>query len=223
MKRFISALVVFTLVLTCAMSAVSAANFATTTTYTANGDVAVTTVATGEDIKSAMVSYVICDGDTPTDSNIKYIDQKTDTDDDGSVTFTVTDTVAKLDGKKVVMGASAGSVSAATTADETVNTSTTDALLLTVDHDEFEDGLVTVYVTQVGSTAKTGVNITVTTATGIHEFTNLFNLSSDNDYAIQLIDETGEILTDIEGIVVTPIDENGNELSEISGTGYWVE
>ncbi|MEE1042341.1 MAG: hypothetical protein UH854_00085, partial [Clostridia bacterium] len=156
-------------------------------------------------------------------SNIKYIDQKTDTDGDGSVTFTVTDTVTKLDGKKVVMGASDGSVSAATPADETVNTSTTDALLLTVDAEEFVDGLVTVYVTQVVSAAKTGVNITVTTATGTHEFTNLFNLSTDNDYAIQLIDETGEILTKIQKIVVTPIDENGNELSKISGIDYWVE
>lgn len=224
MKRLISALIVFTLVLTCAMSAVNAANFSTTTTYKTNGDVEVTTVATGDDIKSAMVSYVICDGDTPTDSNIKYIDQKTDTDGDGSVTFTVTDTVTKLDGKKIVMGASAGAVVADPGANDTVNKDDTTGLLLTVDDIVGVNGeSITVFVSQVGSSVKTGVNIKVTTAEGEHEFNNLFNLSGDNDYAIQLVDPSGEYLTGVTSIVVTPVLSSGAALSKIAGTDYWVE
>ena len=76
LRSLISALIVFTLVMTCAMSAVSAASFATTTTYSTSGDVTVNTTATGlED--GAMVSYIIYSGNDITENSIKYIDQNT--------------------------------------------------------------------------------------------------------------------------------------------------
>ncbi|MEE1043348.1 MAG: hypothetical protein UH854_05235, partial [Clostridia bacterium] len=150
MKRFISALVVFTLVLTCAMSAVSAANFATTTTYTTDNEVIVETVVNaGEDFADAMVSYVIYEGNSIDDDSINYIDQQT-TNSSGYVKFTVTDAISRLDGNKVVMGTNKGTLTPAVDdVDDVVNEENSGSLLLTVDEEEFEDGLVTVYVTQV--------------------------------------------------------------------------
>ena len=59
-RSLISALIVFTLVMTCAMSAVSAAKFTTTTNYSGS-DVTVTTNVTGFTDGSPMISYVIYD------------------------------------------------------------------------------------------------------------------------------------------------------------------
>ena len=110
-RSLISALIVFTLVMTCAMSAVSAAPVTkTTTNYTASG-VEVVTDVTGI-TNATMVSYVIFDKKdaAPSDTNIKYIDQNSVSD--GKTSFTVTDTVAKLDGNKILLGSNGEPITA---------------------------------------------------------------------------------------------------------------
>lgn len=102
LRRLISALIVFTLVLTCAMSAVSAATYRTTTSYTTDGKVRVEASVAGA-AEGDMVSYIIYgdenatlgDGDaTPktsvTEDNIVYIDQKT-ADAEGNISFSIVD------------------------------------------------------------------------------------------------------------------------------------
>ena len=221
-RSLISALVVFTIVM-CAMSAVSAATFTTTTNYTASG-VQVVTDVTG--ITSAnMVSYVIFDknDDAPSNTNIKYIDQKSVSG--GTTRFTVTDTVAKLDGNKILLGNNGEEAITANDAEKVVNIDNDSSLVVAYDGVVNEDdGSVTFLVSQ-NLTTKTGINVVATDAVGnVYEFVGLMNLSEEDAkyYAINLIDnrENG-INFSACTFKVTPV-VNGEEMTNISGTNYWI-
>ena len=207
-RSLISALVVFTIVM-CAMSAVSAATFTTTTNYTASG-VQVVTDVTG--ITSAnMVSDVIFDKNdaAPSNTNIKYIDQKSVSG--GTTSFTVTDTVAKLDGNKILLGSN-GEAITANDAEKVVNIDNDSSLVVAYDGVVNEDdGSVTFLVSQ-NLTTKTGINVVATDSVGnVYEFVGLMNLSEEDAkyYAINLIDnrENGIDFSDCT-FEVTPVLEN---------------
>ncbi len=130
LKRLISTLIVFTLVMACAVS-VSAASAGVTSVYTLDGELKVTATVTGA-TKDDMVSYVLCDDGTITDaSSIKYIDQAT-VGEDGEVEFVVTDSVANLGATKVKFGTN-GTAIAAT--NETIETITNGEEYLILDAD----------------------------------------------------------------------------------------
>ncbi len=221
-RSLISALVVFTIVM-CAMSAVSAATFTTTTNYTASG-VQVVTDVTG--ITSAnMVSYVIFDKNdpAPSNTNIKYIDQKSVSG--GTTSFTVTDTVAKLDGNKILLGSN-GEAITANDAEKVVNIDNDSSLVVAYDGVVNEDdGSVTFLVSQ-NLTTKTGINVVATDAGGnVYEFVGLMNLSEEDAkyYAINLIDNR-ENGIDFSACTfeVTPVLENGTVMTNVANSNYWV-
>lgn len=231
LKRLISALVVFTLVLTSAMSAVSAASFSTTTTYSTSGDATVKTEVLSGLTDGTMVSYIIYDDSTvttPAEGNIKYIDQGTVSS--GKVDFEVTDTIAKLEGKRILMGASAGDLSPNTAdVDDVVAVDSSD-LLVSVDDVivNTANNTVTILVSQNNSTA-TGVNVyAYDSSTGesvvVYEFLGLENLSDDTDYAIQLIAGDGVDFDFTKySYVATPyVVDTETEMTGVNGTSYYV-
>ena len=224
LKRLISALVVFTLVMTCAMSAVSAASFATTTTYSTDGEVQVKTEINAGLEEGTMVSYIIYDdsvANVPNEDNIKYINQSAVKS--GKVSFSVTDTIAKLDGKKILMGASAGEVTPVVPNDDVV-VENSGSLLVTVDDivDKTETSA-TFLVSQFGSTAQTGINVYATLDNGEeYVFEGLMNLSDSNYYAIELVDDSAAgVLKNVESYRAVPV-VDGVEMVQIGETGYWV-
>ena len=228
LRSIISALIVFTLVMTCAMSAVSAAQFAaqfaTTTTYSTKGEVTVSTTATGLEA-GTMVSYIIYEGDEPTESSIKYIDQDTVAKDSNSVNFSVTDVVDKLNGKKIHLGSSVGSLGANITGkDDVVTGNTGSTLIVSLDPVPANEERVIFLVNQFGSSKQTGLNVYAKDAAGniIYEFMNLMNMSSNNSYyAIELVDESDDkILSNVATYEAKPV-FNGAELKEVVGTSYW--
>ena len=221
-RSLISALVVFTIVM-CAMSAVSAATFTTTTSYTASG-VEVVTNVTG--IESAtMVSYVIFDknDNTPSATNIKYIDQNSVSG--GTTRFTVTDTVAKLDGNKILLGSN-GEPITADDAEKVVNIDNDSSLVVAYDGVvNEEDGSVTFLVSQ-NLTTKTGINVVAkdkVTGNVLYEFVGLMNLSEDAKYyAINLIDDR-ENGIDFGACTfeVTPVLVDGTVMTNVPNSDYW--
>ena len=222
-RSLISALIVFTLVMTCAMSAVSAATFTTTTKYSPSG-VTVRTDVTGVD--GTMISYVIYDKNDlePSESNIKYIDQKTVSD--GTTFFTVTDTVAKLDGNKILLGSNGEDITAKD-AEKVVNIDNDNNLVVSYDDVVNEaDGSVTFLVSQ-NLTTKTGINVVAkdkVTGNVLYEFVGLMNLSKDAKYyAINLIDDR-ENGIDFSTCTfeVTPVLENGTAMTNVANSDYWV-
>ena len=225
LRSIISALIVFTLVMACAMSAVSAAQFATTTTYSTKGEVTVSTAANGLEA-GTMVSYIIYDSDKPTESSIKYIDQDTVATGKNFVKFSVTDAVDNLNGKKILLGSSDGSLSAAMTGkDDFVLGNSSNTLLVSIDSiPDGEDERVIFLVSQFGSSEITGLNVYAKDAAGniIYEFMNLMNMSSNTSYyAIELVDESDdEILSNVATYEAKPV-FNGAELKEVVGTSYW--
>ena len=224
-RSLISALIVFTLVMTCAMSAVSAAKFTTTTNYSASG-VTVTTNVTGF-TGSPMISYVIYDKNypAPSESNIKYIDQKTVSD--GTTSFTVTDTVAKLDGNKILLGSSGEAVTPEVSGnnDRVDNIDDYSDLLVTYDGlVDKTDNSVTFLVHQNKSGVKTGINVVARVGDEEYVFNGLMNLSDDTYYAIKLVDERTENAIDFEECEfdVTPV-VGETEMTNVSGSNYWIE
>ena len=230
-RSLISALIVFTLVMICAMSAVSAAKFTTTTNYSASG-VTVRTDVTGVD--GTMISYVIYDKNdpAPSESNIKYIDQKTVSD--GTTFFTVTDTVAKLDGNKILLGSN-GEAITADDAEKVVNIDNADnASNLVVAYDGVVNatkGSVTFLVSQ-NKNVQTGINVVAkdkTTKEVAYEFNGLMNMAVNEGsyakyYAIELIDESQEsnrIDFSKYDFVVTPV-VNGTAMTKISDNYFIV-
>ena len=221
-RSLISALIVFTLVMTCAMSAVSAAPVTkTTTNYTASG-VEVVTKVTGI-TNATMVSYVIFDknADAPTDTNIKYIDQNSVSN--GTTSFTVTDTVAKLDGNKILLGSN-GEAITADGAEKFVNIDKDSNLVVAYDGvANAGKGSVTFLVSQ-NLTTKTGINVVATDKDGnVYEFFGLMNLSEDAKYyAIKLIDDR-ENGIDFSNCTfeVTPVLVDGTVMTNVPNSDYW--
>ena len=222
-RSLISALIVFTLVMTCAMSAVSAAPVTkTTTNYTASG-VEVVTNVTGI-TNATMVSYVIFDKKdaAPSDTNIKYIDQNSVSD--GKTRFTVTDTVAKLDGNKILLGSN-GEPITANDAENVVNIDKDSTLVVAYDGVVNEDdGSVTFLVSQ-NLTTKTGINVVAKDKAGnvLYEFVGLMNLSEDAKYyAINLIDDR-ENGIDFGACTfeVTPVLVDGTVMTNVPNSDYW--
>ena len=230
LRSLISALIVFTLVMTCAMSAVSAARFTTTTNYSTSG-VTVTTNVTGV-TKDSMISYVIYGGEAPAADNIKYIDQKSVSGNDetpGTTSFTVTDSVINFDGKKIFLGSNGDTV-AAEASEKIVNIDNDDSSLV-VSYDGVVDkahGSVTFLVSQ-NLTRQTGINVVATNSETdeVYEFNGLLNLPNTDDvyakyYAIRLVDERENSIDFSKcEFVVTPV-VNGKAMTNI-GTKYWVE
>ena len=225
-RSLISALIVFTLVMTCAMSAVSAAKFTTTTNYSASG-VTVRTDVTGVD--GTMISYVIYDKNdpAPSESNIKYIDQKTVSD--GTTFFTVTDTVANLDGNKILLGSSGEAVTAGA-AEKVVNIDNDRSLVVSYDGVvNATKGSVTFLVSQ-NTNEQTGINVVAkdkTTGEVAYEFNGLMNMAVNEGsyakyYAIELVDETGTIDFSSCEFKVTPV-VDGTEMTNLSGSNYWIK
>jgi len=224
LKSLISALIVFTLVMTCAMSAVSAASFATTTTYSTSGDVTVNTTATGlED--GAMVSYIIYSGDTITENSIKYIDQKTESSN--RVEFSVTDATSVLNGNKIKLGSSITGSSVDATVqgkDDIVSGDSSSTLLVTVTDPLFDDTEGVVFlVNQSGSDAVTGLNIYAKKGDEVvYEFKNLNNASDNTSYyGIELLDDSGEDIFTGVTFEAVPV-YNGVEMTKVADTDYWV-
>lgn len=227
LRSIISALIVFTLVMTCAMSAVSAAQaqFATTTTYSTNGEVTVSTETTTSLEAGTMVSYIIYDGDEPTESSIKYIDQKTVEPKMDSVKFEIKDDVNKFFGKKIRLGSSVGSLGANITGtDDVVTGNTGSTLIVSLDPVPDDEKRVIFLVNQFGSSKQTGLNVYAKDADDkiIYEFKNLMNMSeSTSYYAIELVDESDEnILSKVASYEAKPV-FNGVELEQVPGTSYW--
>ena len=232
LKSLISALVVFTIVMTCAVSAVSAmeAKYTTTTTYSAAG-VTVTTEVTGLS-EDSMVSYVIYDDsetDVPNDGNIKYINQ--DTASKGNVSFTITDTVAKLNGKKILMGSNLDTLVPKIPNDNRVDDIEDSSYLLVTYDGEVnkEDNSVTFLVHQNKADVQTGINVVATVGDEEYVFNNLVNLAVndglyDKYYAIQLVDKRTENPIDFSACTfkVTPV-VNGIEMTNMSDSKYWIE
>ena len=226
LRSIISALIVFTLVMACAMSAVSAEKFATTTTYSTKGEVTVFTEATGLGA-GTMVSYIIYEGDKPTESSIKYIDQDTVATGKTSVNFSVTDVVDKLNGKKIHLGSSVGSLGADITGkDDVVLGNSSTKLLVSIDSiPAGKDDRVIFLVSQFGGTSDiTGLNVYAKDTNGniIYEFKNLMNMSSNNSYyAIELVDESDDkILSNVATYEAKPVFK-GAELEQVPGRSYW--
>ena len=223
-RSLISALIVFTLVMTCAMSAVSAATVTTTTNYTASG-VEVVTKVTGI-TNATMVSYVIFDknADAPTDTNIKYIDQNSVSN--GTTSFTVTDTVAKLDGNKILLGSN-GEAITADGAEKFVNIDKDSNLVVAYDGVvNVDDDSVTFLVSQ-NLTTKTGINVVAkdkVTDNVLYEFVGLMNLSNVDTkyYAIKLIDDR-ENGIDFSNCTfeVTPVLVDGTVMTNVPNSDYW--
>lgn len=229
-RSLISALIVFTLVMTCAMSAVSAAaTFTTTTTYTASG-VKVVTNVTGIE-RATMVSYVIFDknDDAPSDTNIKYIDQNSVSD--GKTSFTVTDTVAKLDGNKILLGSNGEDITAGA-AEKVVNIDNDSSLVVSYDGVvNATKGSVTFLVSQ-NTNVQTGINVVAkdkTTKEVAYEFNGLMNMAGNEGsyakyYAIELVDESldsNRIDFSKYDFVVTPV-VNGTAMTKISDNYFIV-
>lgn len=236
-RSLISALIVFTLVMTCFVSVVSAgtASYTTTTTYSTDG-VTVTTDVTGLS-ENSMVSYVIYDDtssndpywNSTNDHNAKYINQ--DTEVNGNVSFTITDEFADLNGKKILLGSDLDTLVPVTSNDNRVD-DIEDSSDLLVTYDGNTDpttNSVTFLVHQNKANVQTGINVVVTDSeNNVYEFNNLVNLAVnggvyDTYYAIQLVDErtNGIDFTNCT-FKVTPV-VGETEMTRVSGTSYWIE
>jgi hypothetical protein len=210
------------------MSAVSAATFTTTTKYSPSG-VTVRTDVTGVD--GTMISYVIYDKNdpAPSESNIKYIDQNTVSD--GTTFFTVTDTVANLDGNKILLGSSGEAVTA-DDAEKVVNIDNASDLVVSYDGVvNATKGSVTFLVSQ-STNVQTGINVVAIdkeTNEEVYEFNDLMNMAVNDGsyakyYAIELIDESQEsnrIDFSKYDFVVTPV-VNGTAMTKISDNYFIV-
>lgn len=199
LRRLISALIVFTLVMTCALSVVNAADVSYSTKTTkynvATDEITVETTATVT--KDSMVSYIIYDGELNED-NITYIDQQTATD--GTVKFTVTDSYEKLGGNSILMGSNLDKLTAAESEIRNNGIVTPDdsAFFVTIDAgivDEAADTL-TFLVSQSKNTYVTGIDVyayekgTNTVANVFKGFKNM--ASPTTDYAITLTENTDD-------------------------------
>lgn len=205
LRRLISAFVVFTLVMTCAVCSVSAANVKFTTTTSYNATTSEVTVETKATVTSnSMVSYIIYGddtlggNDTVNQDNIKYIDQQTATS--GSVTFTVTDAIAKLGNRSIMLGSNADTLSPTVEdVDDVVRSTEGDAIFVSIDSAPIigtnSDGkkTLTFLVHQSGKDVTTGINVYAydkTTKEKKHEFLGLANYNGQKYYAIRLVDDT---------------------------------
>lgn len=104
MRRLISALVVFTLVMASVVSVSAAATVEVTTTYE-GGNATVEANVTGAKANEEMITYIIYGNDkTPTEDNIVYIDQRT-ANADGKIAFNnVKGTLDEVAGKYIRFG-----------------------------------------------------------------------------------------------------------------------
>lgn len=198
MRRLISALIVFTLVMASVVSVSAAATASVTNAFSDNNVTVTTTIGSAAD--DEMVSYIIYGmGDEPTSSNIVYIDQLT-----GNGSFpVVTGTMAELAGKYIRFGSSAGAVTGETIVKDPNNT----AKYVSVDKDAVfkaaagaDPASWTFYLTASTAFNNTnnlvGIDVTFSDGTNEYVFEDLTVLGFDgnNTAAIELVN--GENIED---------------------------
>ncbi len=245
MKRIISALIVFTLVMACAVSA-SAATGSITSMYTLDGNIRVKATVT-DAAEGDMVSYVLYNGDNIGSDSIVYIDQATQ-GESGNIEFDVTDTITRFKDAKFKFGTNASTaVTAPTEVDVNADLNASEIKWATIDFAPFygADGDITILftVSEALKAETVGLNVTFTptdaNTTGEELVLNgLKALRNDSDTTVNLgiqlvkgdasfdkyFDSTMYTVSAVPYYGATPtVLSKQNEAGSEVDTGYYVE